>query len=378
MQKIAQLFEEHRKKNLTEVDEEDIAIVFNDMRQGIIKKTNGEIYISVADYVKAFKAFWHWWQRVNRKKNKDIKDIAIDLDTTQSKKPDFCYFTIEELKQLCNKAKYEYKVLMWFLFDSGIRSPTELMNVKVRDISEKEGFVWLNIREETAKTFGRRFKLMLSHEHIKGYIKDFKLQDEDFLFTKSPNKVNEYLKRLAEKVFGEKTTLGRKKFSDLTMYDFRHSSCCYWLSRYKSVPALMYRFGWKKPDMMYYYSELLGMKDTISEEDMLVDMEEKTRLQKGLETEKQQRSIMGEQMEAMKKQIDDLKMLVLKQQDKEEDLRIEAIMSENKEQIEKALKEYEDDKKRKQNQAFKEHIIQMKKDGKSNKDIAEYLKTKLK
>ena len=41
--------------------------------------------------------------------------------------------TENEVIKLCNEAKYEYKALIWFLFDTGIRSPTELMNIKVSD-----------------------------------------------------------------------------------------------------------------------------------------------------------------------------------------------------------------------------------------------------
>ena len=51
---------------------------------------------------------------------------------------------------------------MMFLFDSGIRSPTELMNVKVSDLFND--FKELNIREEISKTFGRRIKLMICSE----------------------------------------------------------------------------------------------------------------------------------------------------------------------------------------------------------------------
>lgn len=33
----------------------------------------------------------------------------------------------------------------------------------------------------------------------------------------------------------------------------------------------MYRFGWKKSDKIHYYSELLGMKDTITEDDLEIE-----------------------------------------------------------------------------------------------------------
>lgn len=81
------------------------------------------------------------------------------------------YLTEQQVRQLCNKAKYEYKILIMFLFDSGIRSPTELINIKVSDLYKdcKE----LHIREEIVKkgSFGRRIKPLLCSNLLKEYIK---------------------------------------------------------------------------------------------------------------------------------------------------------------------------------------------------------------
>ena len=86
------------------------------------------------------------------------------------------------------------------------------------------------------------------------------------------------------------------------MYDFRHCSCCYQLPRYKSESALKYRFGWKKSDKIHYYSELLGMKDTISEEDLLVDVT-KTEIEKRLEKSEKEKDILQERLEGMEGQM---------------------------------------------------------------------------
>ena len=86
------------------------------------------------------------------------------------------------------------------------------------------------------------------------------------------------------------------------MYDFRHNSCCYWLPRYKSESALKYRFGWKKSEKIHYYSELLGMKDTISEEDMFTDIT-KTEIQRDLENSKKQNLILQERLKTMEIQM---------------------------------------------------------------------------
>ena len=86
------------------------------------------------------------------------------------------------------------------------------------------------------------------------------------------------------------------------MYDFRHCSCCYWLPRYKSESALKFRFGWKKSDKIHYYSEMLGMRDTISEEDLLIDVT-KTELEKRLTKSENKSELPEAQVDVMKRQL---------------------------------------------------------------------------
>jgi hypothetical protein len=269
------------------------------MRKGYIKRKDGKKYVSVSDYVKVFKAFWHWYQTINRKKGIIINDITIDIDA-RGEKPRWVYITEEQVKKLCDNAKYEYKVLIMFLFDSGIRSPTELVNVKISDLYA--GCKEVNIREEISKTFGRRIKLMLSSNLLKDYIKEKKLKPEDYLFPINPASVNQYLKRLATRVLGDVESPAGQKYSELTMYDFRHVSCCYWLPRYKSESALKYRFGWKKSEKIHYYSELLGMRDTIQEEDLFIDIT-KTEIEKRLIKTENENQVLIERLGVMENQM---------------------------------------------------------------------------
>jgi len=284
---------------ITDITEEQLMSFFSDMKSGEIKKKDGKTYISVDTYAKIFKAFWHWWIKFNKKKGIEVIEITQDLDTKQDK-PKWVYLTEEQVKTLADRAKYEYKVLIWFLFDTGIRAPTELINIRVADLYNncKE----IHVREEISKTFGRRFKLMICSELLKEYIKNKKLKDNDSLFDINYATVNKYLKRLAVKTFGTGATEAGGKYSEISMYDFRHISCCYWLPRYKSKSALKYRFGWKKSDKIHYYSELLGMKDTISEEDMLVDVT-KTELEKRLTKTEKEKDILKERVSNLESQI---------------------------------------------------------------------------
>ena len=118
--------------DITKIKEEQLIGFFSDMKNGIIKRQDGKQYVSTATHTKVFKAFWHWYQKINRKQGRDLPDITIDLDTRQDK-PKWVYLNEEQIRTLCDNSKYEYKVLFTFLYDSGIRSPTELVNMKVSD-----------------------------------------------------------------------------------------------------------------------------------------------------------------------------------------------------------------------------------------------------
>jgi len=304
---LMKIFEErYNIKDITKITEKEVHDFFTAMRSGAITRQDGGQYKSPVDYVKIFKAFWHWHQKVNRKKGITIQDITIDLDTSGSK-PKWVYLDEEQIKKLCQNAIYDYKVLITFLFDTGIRAPTELMNIRVSDFYND--FKELNIRENVSKTFGRRIKLMLCPDLIKEYILEKQLDTDDYLFTKTPALMNRYIKKLSKRLFGSGKSPAGETYDKLTMYDFRHCSCCYWLPRYKSESALKFRFGWKKSDKIHYYSEMLGMRDTISEEDLLVDIT-KTEIEKQLLKSERENEMLKERVGIMEKQMKQILRMV--------------------------------------------------------------------
>ncbi|MEI7719112.1 MAG: site-specific integrase [archaeon] len=294
--------------DVTQLNERTLHEFFTDVKNGVIKRYDGQVYKSPADYVKIFKSFWHWHQKVNRKRGVDVEDISVDLDTSVDK-PDWVYLNEDQIRKLVDNAIYDYKVLITFLYDSGIRAPTELINIKVSDLLNdcKE----LKIRDEISKTFGRRIKLLLSSKILKEYIVVKKLKSEDFLFTKEPKIMNRYLKRLATRLFGDEVSQAGQKYSQLTLYDFRHCSCCYWLPRYKSESALKFRFGWKRSEKIHYYSEMLGMRDTISDEDLLTDLN-KTEIEKRLVKSENEKEVLIDRVQNLEKQMQQIMQMLNK------------------------------------------------------------------
>jgi len=302
--------EKYKIDNISKLSEEQLIEFFSDMRSGTIRKINGGIYKSIRDFTKTFKAFWHWYQKISKKGGIEISDITVYLDSSGTK-PDWVYLSEAQVKKLCDNATFDYKALIMFLFDSGIRAPTELVNVKVSDLYNN--YKELNIREETSKTFGRRIKLMICSDLLKDYIIKNDLKTDDFIFDISPHVVNQYLRNLGKRVLGDEKSLAGQKYSDLTMYDFRHCSCCYWLPRYKSESALKFRFGWKESDKIHYYSEMLGMRDTINEDDMLVDLT-KTEIEKRLEISNREKEILLERVSVLELQMKQISELIKRSQ----------------------------------------------------------------
>ena len=266
--------EERGIEDITTATARDLHTLFSDMRSGVIHTRYGLPYKSTGDYVKDFKTFWHWYQKVQKQNGVSIEDVTDDLDARGSK-PKFVYFTKEDFEQILEQASFDLKPLVVLAFDSGMRV-TELLNIKISDF--QDGYRELVIRDETSKTFGRRIKLMLCPEQIKNYIRCIHLQKDDYLSDLKPVSINKELREIGKKVLSAEQI----KYKNLTLKDFRHSSACFWLPRYKSESALKYRFGWKKSDMIHYYTEFLGMKDTINQDDMYVDIT-KTELEKEVE-----------------------------------------------------------------------------------------------
>ena len=71
---------------------------------------------------------------------------------------------------------------MAFLFDSGIRV-TEFLNIKRKDITpiKDSDYHFLNIRDEVAKIFGRKIKLMLCNDLLKEHLANNSFKPDDFI-----------------------------------------------------------------------------------------------------------------------------------------------------------------------------------------------------
>lgn len=289
--------EERGIKDISKITEQQIFKYFDDVKEGIVKRADGKGKYgkSIRDQIKAFNCFWHWWIRINRKlyiqskgkKGKMLNDITEELSAEKNGE-EFVYFSFEELKRMLPYFTPDEQIRCLFMFDTIIRCPKELMNVKISDLHDN--YEQLSIRDETSKTYGRTIKLLLCSQELKNYIERNQLKPDDYLFSFDPSAFNKKLKEISIKILGSSITKGGSPYSKISMYDFRHSGSIHWrLTAYKSkIDALMYRGGWSNLNMLNYYTKKIGMKDTIEKSDLLIEVD-KNEFIKEIEDLKRQR-----------------------------------------------------------------------------------------
>lgn len=293
-------FAERLGKDLDNITKDEIHDFFHDMWNGKILRKDGKHYMSVGDFVRDFKAFWGWMKRTGRVK----EDIVSDLRRSGGNKPSWVFLSEEQFKTLANQARSDYRTLIWFMYDTGMRV-TEAYSIRVKDFSND--FTRLTIRNEYSKTFGRTINLKLCTNLIKEFVQNHNLGPDDFIFIKKPTAFNKYLKTLAESIFGKGESLARKPYNKMRLYDIRHNASCYWLQRYPTRQGLMYRMGWSREKMVMYYSEFLGLADQINDDDMVTN-EDKTKYEKRIEILENDRERTNELIKELVRQFAELQM----------------------------------------------------------------------
>ena len=184
---------------------------FNDSLTTYEYKTKkGKPYQSVDDFIRDFVCFWNWHVRVIDDENEEIDDENRNIEIRNSKLPkskkkslkekryvidvvkylarspkknSFVYTSYDELKEVLPALSEDDQTVTLFMFDSIIRSPLEFSNIFFEDITfYEDGVVEINVRDEIAKTYGRKFELVLCVDKLKAYIKRHKLTPGQRLF----------------------------------------------------------------------------------------------------------------------------------------------------------------------------------------------------
>jgi integrase len=305
---IMRMMQERNVSDITKVSEKKITELFSDMRKGVIKTQKGHVYKSPQDYVKIFKSFWNWWIKINRKNGINIQNIAEDLDTSRDEQPEFVYIEKNDfMEKFLPYFSKEEQLILLFVYDSLIRSPTELKSLRVKDIFQKKDEVWVNIPDEISKVMGRQLNLIYCGEELSKYIRENEKQPDDYLFEFNHIVFYRKMKKVARQIWGDRIShpKARGKFRDITLYDLRHSGAIslrikiHENPKALSIDTLRERGGWKNYRMLDYYTKFIGLSGEIKKDKLLLE-EDKTNLEKELEKLKSARD---NEIDAIKKQM---------------------------------------------------------------------------
>ena len=293
-QRLAQIIrmnEEKGVKDITKITEKKIAEFFRSMREGDIKRQDGKKYASPQDYVKIFKTFWNWWIKVNRKKGVVIYNIAEDLDSSTDESPHFVYIEKDDFtNKFLPYFEKEEQLILTFVYDSLIRSPTELKSLQVKEVFRKNGDVWINIPDEISKVTGRQLNLIYCGKEVMKYIEEKEKKPDDYLFEFSHLMLHKKMQKVAEQIWGDKIShpKAQGKFKEMTLYDLRHSGAISLRIKIHENPealsldVLRERGGWKNYRMLDYYTKFIGLSGEIKKDKLKLE-EDKTRLEEEME-----------------------------------------------------------------------------------------------
>jgi len=231
-----------RALDLTKAKRDDIENFVNDLTSDKFKRLDGNNFSgsSKSDIKKFLKQFYKWYKGENEYYPKHVSWLKTKIPKDQKpiEKP------ILELKQVVQLAqkfkKYDYKMLVLALFDSGFRIQ-EMISVKKKDLtweefdSAKKCF-WIKCNK--SKTYPRKVPIPLFSTEMKSFFDSsyFKAkQDDDPLFDIHYASFTNHLKEHSLKLFNLK----------ITCHCLRHSSCTFYAKEYAgNVPLLAQRFGW--------------------------------------------------------------------------------------------------------------------------------------
>jgi len=245
------------------------------------------------DYAQRWNAFWNWWKTENRRKGKVIEEVILNLKDygkSHGRESNFVWLTKEEFDKFRKYFDEDKQTILEFCFDTIIRAPTELLSLKVENIFEKNGEVWVHIPTEISKTIGRKFNLVYSGEMVLDYIKRNNKKSDDYLFQLSAGLFNQEMQKIAKQLWDGKKSEGGEFYKNITLYDLRHSGAIHFRQLFQktgqSLDLLRERGGWTDFTMINYYTKRLGLDGHISKEKLLLE-EDKTKIEKELERQKE-------------------------------------------------------------------------------------------
>ncbi len=218
-------------KAFDQANQADIERIVGNLEKDVYQTKRGQPFAAETkvDFKKALKKFYKWLLGDNRR----YPEMVEWIDTFSEMK-EIPALTREEIERLATHCPVRNRALIMVLFDSGARA-SELLSIKIGDLTRKDDYYMMRIRKEYSKTKGRTISLAMCTEPLDAWLQAYPESNnpEARLFPLTYNALRMLLSRLGKEVLNKKVTPHILRHSSATYY-------CHKLNQYQ----LCYRYGW--------------------------------------------------------------------------------------------------------------------------------------
>jgi len=236
-------------KPFDKVAVKDMERFIKELESGRFESSKGKPYAyeSQQDFKKTIKKFFKWLHRAEFPDGDAAKFYELTYWIDSSKRHrEVPALNREQIKRLTAGAILRDRVLVWVLFDSGMRAQ-EFLNIKVSDVEREDTHFKVRVRHEYSKTKGRTISLSMAEtvEILDLWLsqhpsrKDGTLPETARLVPISYPMIRKRLGVLGERVLNRR----------VTAHMLRHSSATYFASKLSQY-QLCYRYGWSMSSSM--------------------------------------------------------------------------------------------------------------------------------
>jgi len=181
----------------------------------------------------------------------DILDKRIKLNIKYSRRPEKLprVLTKEEVKKLIGKiGNWKHRLMIELLYGAGLRV-SELINIRVKDLSIEKGFGFVRGGK------GNRDRMFILPkivcEKIKNLMEIEKLKGEDNLFLS--NKKEKYNVRTIQEIVKKSAKLSGLNYKEIHCHTLRHSFATHLIENNYSVSEVQSLLGHKSPETTMVY-----------------------------------------------------------------------------------------------------------------------------
>ena len=163
--------------------------------------------------------------------------------------------TTTQLETLIGYARQTMSIKLTVSKETGLR-PTELCNLKVRDIDFNQRLIYPTTAKNGAP---RRLKISTNlKQRLREHIDKHNLEPSDNLFKGDSENYAKYYRQMRNKLAKK---LGKPELRAIRLYDFRHYFATMLYHRTRDILFVKLQMGHKKIETTLIYTQLLNLED---------------------------------------------------------------------------------------------------------------------